>query len=121
MLNKNITHQKCAVTLKTHELMLNACLDCSLMFKKGESQTIGDSDLAQHFLFKAGIIAISRLRKTDHLRLARACGATIVNHTEELTEKDVGLGAGLFEIKKIGDEYFTFITKCLHNTPSRSF
>jgi len=72
----------------------------------------GVSDLAQHFLVKAGITAIRRLRKTDNLRIARACDATIVNRTEELTEKDIGTGAGLFEIKKIGDEYFTFVTKC---------
>lgn len=72
----------------------------------------GVSDLAQHYLLKAGITAIRRLRKTDNLRIARACGATIVNRTEELTDKDVGTQAGLFEIKKMGDEYFTFITKC---------
>ncbi|XP_052901835.1 T-complex protein 1 subunit gamma [Anopheles moucheti] len=72
----------------------------------------GVSDLAQHFLMKAGITAIRRLRKTDNNRLARACGATIVNRTEELTEKDVGTGAGLFEIKKMGDEYFCFVTEC---------
>lgn len=72
----------------------------------------GVSDLAQHYLMKVGITAIRRLRKADNLRIARACGATIVNRTEELTEKDVGTGAGLFEVKKIGDEYFTFITKC---------
>lgn len=72
----------------------------------------GVSDLAQHYLLKAGITAIRRLRKTDNLRIARACGATIVNRTEELNEGDVGTGAGLFEIKKIGDEYFTFITEC---------
>lgn len=35
----------------------------------------------------------------------RACGATIVNRPDELQESDVGTGAGLFEIKKIGDEY----------------
>ncbi|XP_004929712.1 T-complex protein 1 subunit gamma [Bombyx mandarina] len=72
----------------------------------------GVSDLAQHYLVKAGITAIRRLRKTDNNRLARACGATIVNRTEELKESDVGTGAGLFEIKKIGDEYFTFVTEC---------
>lgn len=72
----------------------------------------GVSDLAQHYLVKAGITAIRRLRKTDNLRIARACGATIVNRTEELTEKDVGTGCGLFEVKKIGDEYFTFVTEC---------
>lgn len=53
-----------------------------------------------------------RLRKTDNNRLARACGATIVNRTEELKESDVGTAAGKFEVKKIGDEYFTFVTEC---------
>jgi chaperonin GroEL (HSP60 family) len=42
----------------------------------------------------------------------RACGARIVSRPEELREEDVGTGAGLLEIKKIGDEYFTFITEC---------
>merc|ERR1712107_115154 len=36
----------------------------------------GVSDLAQHFFNKAGITAIRRLRKSDNLRVARACGAT---------------------------------------------
>lgn len=72
----------------------------------------GVSDLAQHYLIKAGITAIRRVRKTDNLRIARACGATIVNRTEELTEKDVGTGAGLFEVRKMGDEYFSFVTEC---------
>ena len=46
------------------------------------------------------------------MRVARACGATIVNRTDEITEDDIGTGAGLFEVRKIGDEYFTFIEEC---------
>ena len=72
----------------------------------------GISDLAQHYLLKAGISAIRRVRKTDNNRIARACGARIVNRTDELTESDVGTGCGLFEIKKMGDEYFCFLTEC---------
>ena len=72
----------------------------------------GVSDLAQHFLMKAGVTVIRRLRKTDNLRVARACGATIVNRTDEITEADIGTGAGLFEVRKVGDEYFTFIEDC---------
>ncbi|VEL32442.1 unnamed protein product [Protopolystoma xenopodis] len=72
----------------------------------------GVSDLAQHFLVKAGISVIRRLRKTDNLRIARACGATIVSSFDEIKEEDIGTGAGLFEVKLIGDEYFTFISKC---------
>ena len=52
------------------------------------------------------------MRKTDNLRVARACGATIVNRTDEISEDNIGLGAGLFEVRKIGDEYFTFIEDC---------
>ncbi|KAF5270221.1 hypothetical protein FQA39_LY08435 [Lamprigera yunnana] len=72
----------------------------------------GVSDLAQHFLLKAGITALRRVRKSDNNRIARACGATIVNRTEELQESDIGTGCGLFEIKKLGDEYFCFLTEC---------
>ena len=34
----------------------------------------------------------------------RACGATICHRTDELREEDIGTEAGLFEIRKIGDE-----------------
>merc|ERR1712216_608405 len=30
----------------------------------------------------------------------------------EIKESDIGTGAGLFEVKKVGDEYFTFIVDC---------
>lgn len=72
----------------------------------------GISDLAQHFLMKANVTAIRRVRKTDNNRIARATGATIVNRVEDLQESDVGTQCGLFEIEKIGDEYFTFLTGC---------
>ncbi|KAK7857812.1 t-complex protein 1 subunit gamma [Quercus suber] len=72
----------------------------------------GLSDLACHYLSKAGVSAIRRLRKTDNNRIARACGAVIVNRPDELQESDVGTGAGLFEVKKIGDEFFAYIVDC---------
>ncbi len=53
---------------------------------------------------KAGISVIRRVRKTDNNRIARACGATIVNRTEEVKEEDVGTECGLFYVEKIGDE-----------------
>ena len=44
---------------------------------------------------------------SQHILLCfyRAVGANIVNRTDELKESDLGTGCGLFEIKKIGDEY----------------
>lgn len=61
-------------------------------------------DLAQHYLSKANISAIRRVRKTDNNRIARAVGATIVNRLDDLKEEDVGTGCGSFSIEKIGDE-----------------
>jgi len=72
----------------------------------------GVSDLAQHYLGKAGISVLRRLRKTDNDRVARASGATIVNEPSMLKESDVGTGCGLFEVRKIGDEYFSYIVQC---------
>jgi len=72
----------------------------------------GVSDLAQHYLGKAGITVIRRLRKTDNNRAARATGATIVHEPANLKESDVGKACGLFEVKKIGDDYFTYLVKC---------
>ncbi|KAJ3243279.1 T-complex protein 1 subunit gamma [Chytriomyces hyalinus] len=72
----------------------------------------GVSDLAQHYFNKAGITAIRRIRKTDNHRVARATGATILNRVEDLKEEDVGTKCGLFEVRKIGDEYFTYLVQC---------
>lgn len=72
----------------------------------------GLSDLACHYLSKGGVSAIRRLRKTDNNRIAKACGAVIVNRPDELQESDVGTRAGLFQVKKIGDEFFAYIVEC---------
>jgi len=148
MINKDVTHSKMRRRIENPRILL---LDCSLEYKKGESQTNveltnetdwdtllkleeehverlcadiiahkpdivftekGVSDLAQHYLQKAGITAFRRLRKTDNNRVARAVGATIVSRTDEIQESDIGLGCGLFEVRKIGDEYFCFLEEC---------
>jgi len=72
----------------------------------------GCSDLAQHFLSKAKIAVLRRLKKTDSNRLARATGATVVTETNEIKESDVGTKCGLFEVRKIGDEYWSYFVEC---------
>lgn len=72
----------------------------------------GVSDLAQHYLQKANITAFRRLRKTDNNRIARATGATIVSRTDEIQESDIGTRCGLFEMRKIGDEWYCFLVDC---------
>jgi hypothetical protein len=62
------------------------------------------TDLAQHYLLKANITALRRVRKSDNNRIARAVGATIVNRIEDLRDTDVGTRCGMFYIEKLGDE-----------------
>mmetsp|Transcript_58354 Transcript_58354/g.153573 ORF Transcript_58354/g.153573 Transcript_58354/m.153573 type:complete len:593 (+) Transcript_58354:44-1822(+) len=148
MINKDIIHPKMRRKIREPRVIL---LDCSLEYKKAESQTSveiskegdweallkaeedwirhtvdeilqfkpdliltekGISDLAQHFLVKGNVTALRRLKKTDMNRIARATGATIVHRTSELKESDVGTECGLFQVEKIGDEYFTFLVDC---------
>ncbi len=63
-------------------------------------------------MLKANITCLRRLRKSDNNRISRACGATVVNRTDEIREEDIGTGCGLFEIRKIGEEFYAFIEKC---------
>ncbi|EPS99432.1 hypothetical protein FOMPIDRAFT_1024271 [Fomitopsis schrenkii] len=95
------------------EEQIKAMVDKILEFKPDLVITEkGLSDYAQHFLFKANVSALRRVRKSDNNRIARAVGATIVNRVEDLRESDVGTQCGLFNIEKMGDEYFTFLTEC---------
>uniref|UniRef100_A0A1I8HM91 T-complex protein 1 subunit gamma n=1 Tax=Macrostomum lignano TaxID=282301 RepID=A0A1I8HM91_9PLAT len=45
----------------------------------------GVSDLAQHYLVKAGVSVLRRLRRTDQWRVARAIGATICRNPKACT------------------------------------
>ncbi|KAA1477992.1 T-complex protein 1 [Dentipellis sp. KUC8613] len=95
------------------EEQVKAMVDRILEFKPDLVITEkGVSDYAQYFFAKANVSAIRRVRKSDNNRIARAVGATIVNRVEDLRESDIGTKCGLFNIEKIGDEYFTFLTEC---------
>jgi len=72
----------------------------------------GVSDTAQHFLMKGGCSIIRRIRKTDNHRIARVCGATVCHRPEEIQDSDLGTECGLWEISKIGDDYFAYFVEC---------
>lgn len=72
----------------------------------------GVSDLAQHYLVKAGITAFRRLRKTDNNRVAKAVGATIVSRVEEIAEDDIGTGCGLYEMIQLDGEWWCCLVEC---------
>ena len=71
----------------------------------------GIDDLAQHFLAKAGIYTIRRVKKSDMEKLARATGGRVVSSIHEITESDLGK-AGLVEERKVSDEKMTFVQDC---------
>ncbi|MFA5348176.1 MAG: thermosome subunit alpha [Methanoregula sp.] len=71
----------------------------------------GIDDVAQHYLTKAGIFAVRRLKKSDIENLARAIGGNIVNSIDAITKKDLGT-AGLVEERKISGDEMIYISKC---------
>jgi len=73
----------------------------------------GLSDEAQHWFLKHNVTCLRRLQGSHNIRVARACGATIVSNPADIKDSDVGTRCGLFEIRKIGDEYWSFITDCI--------
>eukprot|EP01105_Mastigella_eilhardi_P006343 TRINITY_DN17956_c0_g1_i1.p1 TRINITY_DN17956_c0_g1~~TRINITY_DN17956_c0_g1_i1.p1 ORF type:complete len:560 (+),score=182.50 TRINITY_DN17956_c0_g1_i1:191-1681(+) len=102
-----------SMLLKKEEEYIERLCNDILKFKPDLVMTEkGLSDLAQHYFVKAGVSALRRVRKSDSNRLARCTGATIVHRTDELQESDVGTAAGLFEVQKLGDDYFSFISEC---------
>src|SRR5512136_2719157 len=71
----------------------------------------GIDDLAQHFLAKAGIYTVRRVKKSDMEKLARATGGRVVTSIHEISQGDLGK-AGLVEERKVSDEKMTFVEDC---------
>ncbi len=71
----------------------------------------GIDDMAQHYMSKAGILAVRRVKKSDMEKLSRASGGAMVTNIDEISESDLG-HAGLAEEKKIGGDSMLFITGC---------
>ncbi|MEM0074299.1 MAG: thermosome subunit beta [Candidatus Micrarchaeaceae archaeon] len=71
----------------------------------------GIDDVAQHYLAKAGILAVRRVKKSDIEKLSKATGAKLVTSLDDLSPADTGF-AGLIEERKIGGEEMVFVEKC---------
>ncbi len=71
----------------------------------------GIDDLAQHYLAKAGIMAVRRIKKSDMEKLAKATGAKVVTNIEDLSYDDLG-EAGTVAEKKISGEDMIFVEEC---------
>ncbi|MBN2488774.1 MAG: TCP-1/cpn60 chaperonin family protein [Methanosarcinaceae archaeon] len=71
----------------------------------------GIDDMAQHFLAKAGVFAIRRLKKSDMEKLSRATGANLITNLDEIADSDLG-NAKLVDERKVGGDNMTFVTGC---------
>jgi thermosome len=71
----------------------------------------GIDDIAQHYLAKAGILAVRRAKESDMTKLAKATGARMVNNFTDLSEKDLGYAA-LVEERKVEEDRWVFVEGC---------
>ena len=71
----------------------------------------GIDDMAQHYLSKAGILAVRRVKESDMTKLAKATGARIVSNLDDLFEKDLG-SAELIQEKKVEEDNWVFVEGC---------
>ena len=51
----------------------------------------GIDDIAQHYLARANVMAVRRVKESDMTKLAKATGARIISNLEDLSSKDLGL------------------------------
>ncbi len=71
----------------------------------------GIDDVAQHYLAKAGIVAIRRVKESDMVKLAKATSARVVTNLDDLAAEDLG-DADLVEERKIETDKWVFIEGC---------
>jgi thermosome len=71
----------------------------------------GIDDIVQHYLSKAGILAVRRIKEGDMSKLAKATGGRIVGSITDLSEKDLGIAQNVEE-KTIEEDKWVFIEGC---------
>jgi len=71
----------------------------------------GMDDIAQHYLAKAGVLAVRRAKESDLTKLAKATGARIANNFDDLSSKDLG-NADLVEERKVEQDKWVFVEGC---------
>ncbi len=71
----------------------------------------GIDDIAQHYLAKAGIFAVRRVKKSDMEKLARATGASLVSSIDAISTEELG-SAGKIEERKVSGEEMIFVEEC---------
>jgi chaperonin GroEL (HSP60 family) len=71
----------------------------------------GIDDIVQHYLAKAGILTVRRVKESDMVKLAKATKGRVVTNIEDLTKDDLGQ-ADLVEERKLESDRWVFIEGC---------
>jgi archaeal chaperonin len=71
----------------------------------------GIDDIAQHYLAKAGVLAVRRAKESDMTKLAKATGARVVNNFADLSPSDLGFAAHVEE-RKVEEDKWVFVEGC---------
>ncbi|MEM2124241.1 MAG: thermosome subunit alpha [Methanolinea sp.] len=71
----------------------------------------GIDDIAQHYLAKAGILAVRRVKKSDMEKLVRATGGSMVSSIDAISKDELGY-AGTVEERKVSGEEMIFVEGC---------
>jgi thermosome len=71
----------------------------------------GIDDMAQHYLARAGVVAVRRVKESDMSKLAKATGATMITNIDEITTDDLG-NAQLVEERHVETDNWVFIEGC---------
>jgi thermosome len=100
--------------LEEENRMLKSMVD--KIVKSGANVVVcqkGLDDIAQHYLAKAGILTVRRVKESDMTKMARATGARMVNNLDDLSSKDLGI-AELVEERKVETDKWVFVEGCKH-------
>ena len=126
LINSAIEVKKTEVDAKiqiTDPNMLSQFLDEEESYLKSLVETIkssganvvicqkGIDDLAQHYMSKAGLMAIRRAKKSDMEALSKATGGKIITNIDDLSSDDLGHASKVDE-RKIGESDMIFVTGC---------
>ncbi|MFH0966282.1 MAG: thermosome subunit alpha [Methanobacteriota archaeon] len=98
--------------LNEEERMIKATVE--KIIKTGANVVITQKaidDIAQHYLSKAGILAVRRVKKSDMDQLARATGAPVVSSIDAISTKELGY-ARIVEERKVSGEDMIFVEEC---------
>ncbi len=71
----------------------------------------GIDDMAQHFLSKANVMAVRRVKKSDLEKLSKATGGVIFTNLDDITEDKLGF-AGIVEERKVMNDSWIFVEEC---------